>query len=296
MSICRRFVFWLLVGLAAMESRGWATDWSYELDSSYSFVGGARTDLSDFKNIRNGEVTEQNSRFHFVATPQLTDSVLLRLGGEWQRYSFGLPASAPIPNTLQSTSLVVGMDVQAFGSWLFRLEATPGFYSGSNHFDGRDFNVPFVLGGTYIAGPDLLWVLGVQVDINSRYPVLPGAGVRWKFAEKWVLNGIFPNPRLEYSLRKSLTLYTGVDLKMSSYRLDKNFGTIHNAKVLDGTYMDYTELRVGVGLSGKVYRSFTLELEGGYMPYRDFDYHNNSLNPQTINGAPYGQISLSSRF
>jgi hypothetical protein len=296
MLICRRFVFWLFVGLAAMESPGRATDWSYELDSNYSFVGGAHTDLSDFKNVKNGDVSEQSSRFHFVATPQVTDSVLLRLGTEWQRYSFGLPASAPLPNTLQSTSLVAGLDVQAFGNWLFRLEATPGFYSGSNHFDGRDFNVPFILGGTYIAGPDLQWILGLQVDVNSRYPVLPGAGVRWKFAEKWVLNGIFPNPRLEYSLSRSMTLYAGLDLKMGTYRLDRNFGTAHDARILNGAFVDYTELRAGAGLSWKVYRSFTLELESGYMPYRNFDYHHNNLNPETINGAPYGQISFSSRF
>lgn len=279
-----------------MESQGQAGDWSYELNSSYSFVGGAHTDLSDFKNVRNGDVSEQSSLFHFVATPQLTDSVLLRLGTDWQRYSFGLPASAPIPNTLQSTSLVAGLDVQAFGSWLFRLEATPGFYSGSNSFDARDFNVPFILAGTYIVGPDLQWVLGCQVDVNSRFPVLPGAGVRWRFAEKWVLNGIFPNPRLEYSFSKSLMLYSGVDLKMGNYRLDRNFGTAHGVPVLNGAFVDYTELRVGGGLSWKLSRSFTLELESGYMPYRDFDYHHNNLNPETINGAPYGQISLGGRF
>jgi hypothetical protein len=192
--------------------------------------------------------------------------------------------------------LVAGVDIQAFGSWLFRLEATPGFYSGSDRFDGSDFNMPFVLGATYIVGPDLQWILGCQVDVHSRYPVLPGAGVRWKFAERWVLNAILPTPRLEYSYSKSLTFYSGMDIKLGTYRLDGSFGTAHDARVLNGAFVDYTELRVGAGLSWKLSRSLTLELESGYMPYRDFDYHHNDLNPKTLNGAPYGQISLGGRF
>jgi hypothetical protein len=279
-----------------MTSTVWADDWSYELNSNYSFVGGAHTDFGDFKNIKNGDVSEQSSLFHFVASPQLSEGVLLRLGTEWQRYSFGLPAAAPLPNTLQSTSLVLGADVQAFGSWLFRVETTPGFYSASNRFNGSDFNMPFVLGASYIASPDLQWIIGCEVDVRSRYPVLPGVGVRWKFSEKWVLDAVLPTPRLEYSFSKALLVYTGMDFRMGTYRLDEHFGSAHGARQLNGALVDYTEVRAGCGISWKLSHSLTLELESGYMPYRDFNYYHGDLNPETIHGAPYGQISIGGRF
>jgi opacity protein-like surface antigen len=293
----RYFALCLSLGLAALACPlAQAGDWSYELNSNYSFVGGAKTDLGQFKGVKNGDVSEQSSLFHFVASPQLAEGVLLRLGTEWQRYSFGLPASAPLPNTLQSTSLVLGMDVQAFGSWLFRVETTPGFYSASNRFDGNDFNMPFILGGSYIASPDLQWVLGLEVDVHNRYPVLPGAGVRWKFAEKWVMNAVLPNPRLEYSFSKSLMLYTGMDFRMGTYRMDDRFGAAHGARVLNDAIVEYTELRAGCGASWKLSHAITLELEGGYMPYRDFNYHRHDDSATTLNGAPYGQISIGGRF
>lgn len=273
-----------------------AGDVSYELNSSDSFVGGAHTDFGDFKNAKNGDVSEQSSQFHFVASPQLEEDVLLRLGADWQRYSFGLPAAAPLPNTLQSTALVVGADVQAFGSWLIRMEATPGFYSASNRFDGNDFNMPFTLGGSYIASADLQWIVGCEVDFHNRYRVLPGVGMRWKFAEKWVLNAVLPTPRLEYSYSKALTLYTGADLRMQTYRLDGQFGAAHGASSVNGDLVDYTEVRVGGGFAWKFTRSLTLELESGYMPCREFDYHHSNYNPETLNGAPYGQVSLGGRF
>ena len=68
-----------------------------------------------------------------------------------------------------------------------------------DHLDGDSFNIPFVLGGTYIYSPEVQLVFGVGVNLQGRFPVLPGGGVRWKFSPNWVLNAVLPTPRLEYS-------------------------------------------------------------------------------------------------
>ncbi len=280
----------------AASSLARAGEVSYELGSNYSLTGGARTKFGDFQDVKNGYVSEQSALFRFVASPQLTDSVLLRVGAGWQHFAFGLPEGAPLPNTLQSASLILGMDVQAFGSWLFRIEAAPGFYSASNRFDADDLNVPFILGASYIASPDLQWILGCEVNIRNVWPVLPGAGVRWKFAEKWVFNAVLPTPRLEYLMSRSLTLYGGGELKVGSYRLENRFGSEHGLRELDGAWVDYTELRAGCGAAWKVTRKLTLEAEGGVMAYRNFDYHHTAYEVENSGGAPYAQISLGGRF
>jgi hypothetical protein len=301
-----------------------AGDISYELDTSYSYVGSASTDLGAFTqfvpgqtvNVHNGtltypafvpshyvtdqnktaDVSEQSSLLRLVISPQLTEGLLLRVGTEWHRYWFGLPTEAPLPNTLQSASLVLGADMQLGNSWLLRVETTPGYYGNFHGLTGEDFDAPFTIGGSYIVSPDLQWVLGIEVDINNRFPVLPGAGVRWKFAEKWVLNGILPTPRLEYSYSKGLMLFVGADVQMSTYYVDDNFGTAHGNSALNNALVNYTEIRTGAGVSWKITRNITAEVESGYMPYRDFNFYRANVDVSTNTGAPYGQLAITGRF
>ena len=106
---------------------------------------------------------------------------------------------------------------EIFDSLLFRIEAQPGFYGTSfDNLDGDSFNVPFVIGGTYIYSPDLQFVFGVGVNLQGRFPVIPGGGVRWKFSPNWVLDATLPTPRLEYEASRNLKLFVGADLKGGS--------------------------------------------------------------------------------
>ena len=279
-----------LAGMIATPLR--ATEISYEFDANESYVSAARTALA---NGQHAGISEQSSLARFVISPQIKEGLLLRFGAEWRRYSFGFPEKAALPNTLQSFSLVVGVDTQLGESWLLRAEALPGFYAGS-HVTGQDFNVPFVAGASYLASPELQWVLGVEVDPNGQYPVLPGAGVRWKFADRWLLNAILPAPRLEYEFSKSLTVYGGLEFKTGTYRMERGFGTGHGNPKLNGAVLDYLELRAGAGAAWKVFHWATLEFEGGYLPYRKFDYFRVGLSGETRSGAPYVQIAVAARF
>ena len=269
-----------------------ATEVSWEVETKSSYVGGARTDLTEG---RHRSVSEEASEMRIVALPQLKEGFLLRAGVEWQRFSFGLPSNATLPNTLQSVSVVIGMDMQLGESWLLRMEATPGFY-GDAGLTINGFNVPFVIGASYLVSPELQWVLGLEINLEGQYPVLPGAGVRWKFADRWVLNAILPTPRMEYEFSKSLTGYAGFDFKTGSYRMDSSFGTAHGNARLNNAVLEYMEFRAGAGASWKVSHHWTLEGEVGYMPYRKFDYYRAGQNIETDNGAPYGQISIEGRF
>ena len=115
-----------------------------------------------------------------MLTPRFKLGVL-RLGAEWERFSFGLPDGAALPNTLQSFSTIIGLDTQLSDSILIRAETQPGLYnSGLGHLFWDNFNMPFVIGGTYIFSPNLQLILGVSVDVERKYPVIPAAGVRWK--------------------------------------------------------------------------------------------------------------------
>lgn len=262
---------------------------TYEIGANYSAGGSASSELLGGKT---GNVSEQSGSAKLVISPQLTDKILLRFGVDWQRFSFDLPAASGLPQTLQSTSFVVGADLQFFDAILVRLEAEPGFYNDSRDLDARNFNVPFIIGGTYLVSADLQWIFGISVDLNRAYPVLPGLGVRWKFADAWTLDAILPNPRLEYQLAKTTTLYAGAQLIETTYRISRDLGD----RRLINAVIDYNEIRAGVGAQWKLSRVLTFEIEAGYMPYRVFDFHRSGVAVETKSGAAYGEVSLSSSF
>ena len=266
---------------------------SNEFDAEYSFTGGSPTQLG---HDRLGSVAEQSGLVREVLSARLTDTALLRVGFDWERFSFALPNRAPLPKTLQSLSAVIGCDLQLFDSWLVRLEAQPGFYSGSGDFAARDFNVPFVIGGSYIASADLQWIVGVSVDVNRAIPVFPGVGVRWKFSDRWVLNAILPRPRLEYEVSKELTLFGGADLRGSTFRVSRDFGDAHGDARLNRAVVDLTEIRAGVGASWKISSSFQADLETGVVAYRDFDFHRAETNYESKGAAAYGQLVIGAKF
>src|SRR5256714_15142746 len=102
----------------------------------------------------------------------------LRLGLQPRRYSFSFGNNAAIPDDLHSTALIIGLDTQLSDSILIRLEAQPGFYGTDFDDFGRDtFNVPFLMGGTYIYRSSLQFVFGLGFDACRKTPVLPVGGV-----------------------------------------------------------------------------------------------------------------------
>ena len=203
---------------------------SFEFNAEETYVGNGDVERGRL-SVRNFH--ESDTRIHFILTPRIAIGIL-RLGIQTERYSFGFGNLAPIPDDLHSTALVIGLDTEFSDSFLVRLEFDPGFYGTDFDDFGQDtFNVPVIIGGTYIVSSNFQVVFGVGIDALRKYPVLPGGGIRWKFASKWTLNAVAPTPRLEYEPNSSLLFYAGADIRATSYRVEKNFGTLRGNPALN---------------------------------------------------------------
>jgi hypothetical protein len=239
---------------------------------------------------------ESNTEVSFVLMPRIAIGIL-RLGAGYERYSFGFDDGWPLPNTLQAANLVIGLDTQFSDSILVRIEAQPGLYGeGFDDFEWDDANIPFVIGGTYIYSPNLQIVLGVGVDVNRKYPVVPGGGIRWKIASQWVLNAVLPTPRIEFELNRQFTLYAGAVIKNQTFRVSDDLGTVGGKPELNRAVLNYTEIRTGAGFDWKITPAVTLSVEAGYLPYREFDFHRTEIRYHHESGAAYGTVSLHGAF
>jgi hypothetical protein len=267
---------------------------SAEFTIEQAYLGGADVQRG---TCSVNDFDEYYSNLVFVYTPRIKFGIL-RLGAQWERYSFGFPnGGQQLPNTLQAVNSIVGLDTKFSDSILVRLEAQPGFYDTSfAHLDGDSFNIPFVLGGTYIHSPEVQLVFGVGVNVQGQFPVLPGGGVRWKLSPNWVLNAVLPAPRLEYLVNRDFTLFAGADIKANTFRMDDRFGDSHGDTGLNNAWLSYEEVRIGAGAEWKINSSLTFTIEGGYAPYRQFDYFRTEVRYHNESGAPYGAIRFHGEF
>ena len=279
--------------VALVESE---SSFSFEFDAEAAYFGSGDMQRGETGNLRINDFDGAQSRVHFILTP-MTKIGILRIGLQTERYSFSFGNTAPIPDNLHSTALIIGLDTQLSDSILIRVEAQPGFYGTDWDDFGQDtFNVPFLIGGTYIYSSNLQFVFGIGVDALRQTPILPGGGIRWKFAPQWTLNAVVPTPRLEYEPNSNLLFFAGADVRFSSYRVEKNFGTLRGNTALNHASVSYEELRLGGGLEWKLSTALKLAMEGGYIPFRNFDFHRTQVRYHQDGGAPYLRLGFHAAF
>lgn len=280
--------------VALVESE--ESSFSFEFDIEGTYVGDGDIERGERGDMRITDFNEVQARARFLLTP-MTKIGILRLGVQTERYAFSFGSNAAIPNDLHSTNMIIGLDTELSDSLLVRVEAQPGFYGVDIDDFGRDtFNVPFILGGTYIFNSGFQVVFGVGVDAWRRNVVLPGGGIRWKFAPQWTLNAVIPTPRLEYEPNSNLLLFAGADIRSTSYRVEKNFGTLRGNTGLNHASITYDELRVGGGLDFKLSTAVKVSLESGFIPYRNFDFHRTQVRYHQDGGAPYVRFGFHAAY
>lgn len=259
-----------------------------------------------------GGVSDVHSHMNYIVEPQIKDGVLMRLGVDWERHSLGLFPAAPLPNTLQSVNAIIGVDLAVDNKIIMRIEGHPGIYSDwVGNIDWNDFDMPVQIGGTYLYSKDLQFILGIQVDLKSNLPIVGLPGVRWQFADKWVLAFIPPKPQLQYEVNNRLTLYVGGELQGGTYQLNENFGTNHGrgpgytGQQLNNAVCDFGEFRVGGGFTWKFTPNMSLDISGGYIPYEIYCMHNGtigfnsnltSFHSNFTNGGGYGEMGITGSF
>jgi hypothetical protein len=276
----------------AVADRAWSLFRSGEYLVEETYIGEAGVKR---RSHRLDDFDEDDLIMRYIVTPR-TKLGVLRIGAEWERFWFGFGKDAPLPDTLQSISLVLGLDTQLSDSILMRIEAQPGMYNTGVNALSDDFNMPFIAGGTYIYNPNLQIVAGVSVDIERKYPVLPAAGFRWKVARQWVLNAVLPKPQIEFDWNKNLTLYAGGTFKETNFRVDDHFGDRQNRPELNHAVLTYSEIRAGGGLEWKISSVLSLAAETGYQPYRNFDFYRTEVRYHQNEAAPYGMVSFHGAF
>ncbi len=267
---------------------------SYEFEAESSYIGdGAAT----HGRVNYGNFSEISSSASVVVSDQIRNNFILRLGVQWERYAFDTSSPVtPIPDAVEGVNAVIGADIQLTSALLVRIEAHPGAYGSFKHGNSRLFNVPITIGASYFQTPDLVFIAGLGIDPNSNVPVFPAVGVHWKVSDRWLIDGVAPRPQVQFSLTDKITLFAGADIRNGTFRMDNQFGHSVRLEKLNNAILDYWEVRGGGGLTWAIWNGVNLDIEGGVVPYRRFDFNRADFKVISSDWAPYVRVGLSASF
>lgn len=202
-----------------------------------------------------------------------------------------------LPERLQAYAVHLSGSRRLNDRWIATLTLRPGLYGDLEEIDSKTFNVPLLVAASYAVSRDLVWLVGLRVDAYAEHPVLPLAGVRWRFAPDWSLNLTFPRAGVQWRVRDGLSLDASASVQGGTFRLTENLGTPAGLTTgrLANTFLDYREIRAGIGAELSVTAHTSLRLDLGAFLDREFDYFDRGYTLDGGSGT-FATIGVRSRF
>ena len=282
------------VELPGGTSRDAVSTVNWDTEADVTFIGGGHAHQ---KGQKFGSYQEADSSLSLLSTFQTSNnSPVWRAGIEWERFWFSADPASAVPSALESLNLRLGADLQVTPAIFMRVDALPGFYGDLRRLSTRQFNIPLELGASYVYSDRLYFIIGAEVNYELNFPVFPAIGFLWRVNDKLTINGVAPKPSLEYKLTDALILHVGGQFSETPYRVNTDFGRIRGVKKLDNAIVQFDEIRAGGGLTWKLNKVFSLDVEAGAVPYRRFDYYRADYKVLSTNAAPYAELSFTAKF
>lgn len=264
---------------------------SVSLETSYS----SREDLNRGPT-RLGTLAVQHFGASVSSRHQVSDSSTLLYGLAYTVHDLDASGPLPLPSRLAELSLNLGWQQRLSPQWSLAVFARPGFYSDFENLDSDSLNVPVLALANYAVSRDLVWSFGLTANAFSDNAVIPIAGVRWNFAPQWTFNVGFPQSGFVWKPTEQLALRAGVRFQGGSFRITESLGVpAPGIARLANTFVDYREVRAGLGLDYKLGDQFELNLDLGVVTDRKFDYFDRNYRLDGDRGL-YGTLALKASF
>lgn len=271
------------------------------LEVETSYVGGATFREKEFGGlIRNersyGSFDETQLSIDYAHRFLLFGHVYLKLGASYERFDFGT-TNAPLPSSLQSLSGTVALEYIQQGEVGAFLTTSPGvYYSDIGSVGLGNFDAPTAFGAVLPLGKKFYLLLGARFSVLSHYPVYPVLGAILLITDKLRIEARPPTPRLIYSYSKQLDFYFGAELLGSAYKRDADRDARPQARRFNNGVIDFSETRVGSGITYSPTEKIDIDFDGGYSVSRDFEYYRGDSKTFKAHPAPYARINASVSF
>ena len=263
--------------------------------SSYSLRSGY-TARSDFEGAPGDGFAATQFGLRYSVKFTASETYSYDLGVDYERWGFsGNTEALPVPDQLQSVSLLFGNRWRFAEQWTLQLSIRPGLYSDFDEISGQDIHVPGLVVFAY--QPNAQWTLlfGANVHAGRELPVLPAVGAVWRPDGNWSVNLVLPRADVTRRLDDNWSAFVGFDLVGGAYTVGERFGTAHGSPAIDGERLTYREIRLGAGARYQLGRRLRVELEAGCAVDRRFVYDDLDVEFEG-DAAPYLRLGISGSY
>jgi hypothetical protein len=260
--------------------------------AGYSWSG--ESDLE--RGAALGGVSVHHVEGSFSGRAPVNEATTFTYGAAFSINEFEADAGLPLPDRLGELTFNLGITRRFSPQWSGSAFLRPGIYSDLEDFSSDAVNAPGLMMANFAQSADLVWTFGAAVNPFSDRILMPVAGVRWKFAPRWMFNLGFPRAGFTWEANERLSLRAGLGIQGGSYRVTENLGSpAAGVRRLANTYVQYREIRFGAGADWALSKTVSLVVEAGVMTDRRFEYYDRDY---TLNGsaAPYLTLGVNGRF
>jgi hypothetical protein len=259
---------------------------------SYSFSSDENLE----RNGPAGSVAVHRYELSLSGRHQVSDTDTFGYGIVYANNDLDLAAGTPLPEQLSELSLNLGYTRRFSPQWTAGAYLRPGLYGDFEDIGSKTFNAPLLLTASFAQSRDLVWLFGLNVNLYADNPVLPIVGVRWQFAPQWTFNVGFPRSGVAWQMSDQVTIRAGVSVQGGTFRITDSLGSpVGVTGRLANTFVDYREIRAGLGADIKLEDRWSLSLDIGSMTDRKFDYFDRDY---ILNGEAglYGSLAIRASF
>lgn len=243
-----------------------------------------------------GSVAVHHTEFNAGGRRTLSASDTLSFGLMAQSSELESSAGTWLPERLNAVAFSLGLSRRLSDRWSASFTVRPGLYGDFADIDAKTFNAPLLLGGTYASRRELVWLFGLRADVHAEHPVLPFVGVRWQFAPEWSVAIAFPRSGVQWRPNDNVTVDAGIRLQGGTFRITEQIGGfVPGRGRLANTFVDYSEVRVGLGAETRLHRGLVLRAEAGAFVDREFDFFDRDYTLDGEGGV-YGSLALRAEF
>lgn len=277
------------------------------LETQSAYVGAASFRQKEFRtpspNAPNGRqsnyesIDELENTFEYGHRFHLFDRVYLKLGVDYERFDFG-KTNAPLPTTLSALRGEINFEYIVKGNVAAFVNFNPGVYYANSKVSlgsvdlntavGSLFPVPFL--------KNVYGLFGLEFSILAHYPVQPFGGLVWLINDHLRLQAVPQEPRLIYTVNKQLDFFVGGEVSGTSFKRNSDDDARPQFKRFSKGVVDFSEERVGAGLTYTPIETVDIDLSGGWDIQRSFNYYRGDSKRFVTDGAPYVKLEVSANF
>ncbi len=262
----------------------------------FEFLGAGASE-ANLDSREGSSYSETFLRGGYTVLAPLSRELFLRLGFGYSAFFFDFDGTDRFPDQVHRINLLLGGGVSVNERLKLFISANPGIYSDLEDVSWEDVTATALAGAIWTWNEDFQLVLGLRVTPVDKYPVLPLAGFKWQLGEQWSINVMYPRSSIEYRPISWLQLYAGAELRGANYRVSENFqGTTPDGRSLAGEWLGYSHVSAVAGATFQISKQTSLEIGGGYVVRRKFDYPDVDFSEEVEDGSFILQAGMKVSF